>query len=655
MRDALASLPVPRRLLGILLILLAGLMAPHAANLDPLILSFFYLTALWRLLVIRHPHWMPGRWLLVLLMACALILVLFTTGLYDGRLAGTALLVVMLGLKLLEIRARRDIHVTVFLGYFLVLTQFLYDQSLSLAIYLFAGVLALTVIQVGLNRVHVDLRLQLRHTGGMLASALPLATVLFLLFPRLDTPLWAISSSASVTGISGDMTVGDIGKLTQSNEIAFRVRFFDEPPPPEQRYWRGPVLWQTDGRHWTAGGRPVQMASTNNRARAPFNYEVTLEPTGEYWLFGLDLVTRVPARTHINRNFALIAEQRVNERFTYQAGSDPELRPDALSSLERRLALQLPDEVSPRVADLARQWRSDPDVFDPRQISLKALRHFREQPFVYTLAPGTLGSDPVDEFLFETQRGFCEHYATSFVTLMRMAGVPARVVLGYQGGERNPHADHWVVRQSDAHAWAEIWVPETGWERIDPTAAVAPERIEYGIDLAQSQSGGHVVFSTGENSLIGGLWRNAAWIADAVDFGWHHWVVGFSAKRQNSLLDKVGLGDLKGLALAIALIIGGAAAIGIALLFTRLPKPKRRDPLPALWQRFVGKLQRAGLQPEPWQGADTVCGLAIQRFPSAADQLVAISRLYVQLRYGRRRDPRQMQALRNRIRVLQLR
>ena len=366
-------------------------------------------------------------------------------------------------------------------------------------------------------------------------------------------------------------------------------------------------------------------------------------------------MTRVPAGAHVNRNFALIAEQRINDRFTYRAGSDPERRPNGLSPFERRMALQLPGESSPRVKALATRLRGDSNGFDPRLVSQRALRHFREQPFVYTLSPGRLGDDPVDEFLFETRRGFCEHYATSYVTLMRLAGVPARVVLGYQGGERNPRADHWVIRQSDAHAWAEIWVPEVGWERVDPTAAVAPERIEYAIDTTQSLSGGRVVFSVGSDGLLSGLWRNAVWIADAVDLGWHHWVVGFSAKRQNSLLEKFGLGDLKGFALAIALIIGSAAAVGIVYLFAKLPKPKRRDPLPALWQRFVGKLQRAGFEPEPWQGADTVCGRAIQRFPSATDQLVAISRLYVQLRYGRRRDPRQMQALRNRIRVLQLR
>jgi hypothetical protein len=252
--------------------LLGLLMAPHAANLDAAILAFFYATALWRLWAIRQPRALPGRWMLLLLTVAALALVLFSSDLADGRTAGTALLVVMLGLKLLELRARRDIHVTVFLGYFLVLTQFLYDQSLWLAIYLFTGVVALTVIQVGLNRVRIDLRLQLRNTGFMLAGALPLASVLFLLFPRLDTPLWALNHASATTGISNDMTIGDIGRLSQSNEIAFRVRFLGTEPTAEQRYWRGPVLWQTDGRHWTAGGRTLRELSPRAAGTPPIRY-----------------------------------------------------------------------------------------------------------------------------------------------------------------------------------------------------------------------------------------------------------------------------------------------------------------------------------------------------------------------------------------------
>lgn len=652
MRDAMASLPIPRRLLAALLLLLAGLVLPHAANLDPAVLGFFYAATVWRLGAIRHPNWMPGRWLLLFMMLGALILVVLTTGLHDGRLAGTALLVVMLGLKLLEIRARRDVHVTVFLGYFLVLTQFLYNQSLSLAIFLFIGVLALTVIQVGLNRIRMDLYLQLRHSAAIIAGAMPLALVVFLLFPRLDSPLWAVSSSSATTGISGDLTLGDIGRLSRSNEVAFRVRFFGRTPTPPERYWRGPVLWQTDGRHWSAGVRAAEIGPPLTFVEAPIRYELTLEPTGEYWLFGLDRVVDVPPGATLNSNLALVSTERVDARMSYTTGSDPEHRTDTLSDYERRLGLQLPAHIAPRVQALVGQWQQEDS--DPRAIARRALRHFREQPFVYTLSPGTLGTDPVDEFLFETRRGFCEHYATSFVTLMRLAGVPARVVIGYQGGERNPHAEHWVVRQSDAHAWAEIWVAGSGWVRVDPTAAVAPERIEQSIDSALSQDADRVVFDTGASHFLAELWREAEWIADAVDLGWHHWIVGFSSDRQNSLLSKIGLGDLKGHGQVLALIFGSTMAIALAYLMTKLPKPVVRDPLPSLWRRFLRKLRHAGVTPAAWQGADTVCGLAIERFPAAADQLVAINRLYVQLHYGRRRDPYQMSALRHRIRVLRL-
>lgn len=655
MRDALAELPIPPQLLSALLFLVAALMAPHASNLSPAILGFFYTACAWRLLAQRYSILLPGKWALLVLMLFALALVIYTTGLYDGRLAGTALLIVMLGLKLLELRARRDIHVTVFLGYFLVLTQFLYNQSLWLAAYLFLGVLALNVVQVGLSRVHVELGGQLRKALGMLAAALPLALVVFLLFPRLDSPLWAISTSSAVTGISDEMSLGDIGQLTSSKETAFRVHFFGEVPSPAQRYWRGPVLWMTDGRRWTAGRAPAPAAKALVSSEVPIDYELILEPTGEYWLFGLDLVTDPPAGARLNHNLALVGNQRINKRFTYRASSDPNYRMRSLNTGERQLGLQLPEQVSPRLRQLVQQWQAETDPREPLQLVQRALAYFSEQPFVYTLSPGSLNSaDPIDQFLFETRRGFCEHYAGSFALLMRLAGIPSRIVLGYQGGEKNPRADHWLIRQSDAHAWNEVWIPELGWWRIDPTAAVAPERVEQSINSARSLDAGRVVFQVAGGGLIDDLWREAAWLADAVDLGWHSWIVGFSAERQNSLLDLFGLGGLNGLGLALAMLVGSTLAAGFVFLMARLPKPRARDPLPLLWRQFVDKLRRHGLAAAPWQGPDTVCKEASIYFPKASEQLRAINRLYVQLRYGRREDNQQLGALRRRIRRLRL-
>ena len=655
MRDALAQLPIPARLLTALLLLLGALMAPHAANLNPVILVFFYCTVLWRLIAQRRPEVMPRRWLLFLMMIGALALVVSTTNVADGRLGGTALLVAMLGLKLLELRARRDIHVTVFLGYFLVLTQFLYDQSLWLAAYLFCGVVALMSVQNGLNRVNIELRQQSRNTLAMLAGALPLAVVVFLLFPRLQAPLWGINTSRAVTGITDELTLGDIGRLSQSNRAAFRVRFFDRVPEADQRYWRGPVLWHTDGKSWNAGRLPVHALQLGAESTRSIDYEVTLEPTGEYWLFGLDLVTSKPAASQLNSNYSLVGHQRVNQRQTYRASSDPDLRINVLTDRERRMALQLPERISPRIKALVDRWQASSDPGRPNQLVQKALAHYRNEPFVYTLTPGTApDGDPVEHFLFDSRRGFCEHYAGSFTLLMRIAGIPARVVVGYQGGEKNPHADHWVVRQSDAHAWSEVWLPGLGWSRVDPTAAVAPERIEQPIDSGRSHDSDQVVFRVDEPDFVGALLRNAVWLADAVDLGWHRWVVGFTAERQSNLLAKVGLRDLKGIGLAVALVIGSGLALTIAYLLAQIPRTQAQDPLPALWQRLLRKLQRAGVRAPPWQGPDTICTVASETFPTARDQLTAITRMYVQLRYGQYGDPRQIGALRRRIDRLRL-
>ena len=654
MIDALATLPIPRRVLVVLLVALALMMVPHLANLSPAVLGLFAIALLWRLLALDHPKRLPGRGVLILLTIGAVILVITSTGLHDGRLTGTALLVSMLGLKLLELRSRRDVHITVFLGFFLALTQFLYNQSLWLAGYLLLGVAILIALQLSLSRVETDIKHQLRRAGMMLSAALPLALVVFLLFPRLHTPLWGINTDRAITGISGEMTLGNIGELSRSNATAFRVSFIDQVPTPEQRYWRGPVLWQTDGQRWQAGLRPIRASRTDQAGAAPVRYEITLEPTGEYWLFGLDTVTEAPPSSHINSNHALVGAQRVHRRFSYVAGSDPDYLQRELSAVERRYALQLPENVSPRVRALVDDWQTQTDAAKPTELVQKALDYFNREPFVYTLKPGRLDGDPIDTFLFETQRGFCEHYAGSFALLMRLGGIPSRVVIGYQGGDKNPHADHWVIRQSDAHAWTEVWLPELGWWRVDPTAAVAPERIEQSIDSALSEDQDQIVFRADTSGLFGTLWREAVWLADAVDFGWHRWVVGFDFHRQKHLLKDFGIEHLRGMGLAIALVVGCSLAITLVYLISRLPTPKRGDPMPRLWQSFRHKLRRAGMDTPAWQGPTDLCERATKTFPQQAGELAAIHRLYVQLRYGRHRDPRQVSSLRQRIARLKL-
>jgi protein-glutamine gamma-glutamyltransferase len=651
MTDALARLPIPRHSLVLVVVVIGLLMAPHLANLHAGVLAFFYATAAWRLLGMRLPILLPGRLALLALTLLALVLVVTTTQVQDGRLAGTALLAVMLGLKLVEVRNRRDMHVAIYLGFFLAMTLYLYDQSLWLAVYTVAGIAVLVRILIGLNRVESNPGQENRSAWWLMVAAVPLAIVVFLLFPRLQAPLWAVDSNTAVSGISDEMSLGTIGNLSQSTRVAFRVQFLGREPLPQERYWRGPVLWETDGQRWTSGLRSTQPVEQVRRGLEPVEYEITLEPTGEFWLFGLDTVVETPPGTFVNGNQSLVGKARVNRRHSYRALSYTDLVQDELTELQRESALQLPERVSPRVATLVADWRraaaSDAGVVE------SALRYFREQPFVYSLTPGTLSGDVVDRFLFETRRGFCEHYAGSFAVLMRLAGIPTRVVIGYQGGTRNPHGDHWVIRQSDAHAWNEVWLDD-GWRRVDPTAAVAPERIVRPIDPGLSMDSGRIVFDVGELHWLRSAWMDARWMVDAVELGWYRWVIDFTADRQNSLLERFGLSNRQGFGLALALVTASLVTLMAVYLLAQIQRPRQRDRLVTIWSRFTAKLHRAGLAVEPWQGPDTVCAVARQAFPGAGAEIAAINRIYVQLRYGRGSDPMLLRALQRRVRQLRL-
>jgi hypothetical protein len=298
---------------------------------------------------------------------------------------------------------------------------------------------------------------------------------------------------------------------------------------------------------------------------------------------------------------------------------------------------------------LAGSWREGGAA--PAQIVERALAYFNTEPFVYTLQPGTLGTDPLDEFLFETRRGFCEHYAAAFTLLMRLAGVPARVVTGYQGGELNPRGGYLMVRQADAHAWSEVWLEGSGWMRVDPTAAVSPERVERSIDPAGSVREGEVRFG-GERGLLGGLMRQFSWGLDALDLGWHRWVVGYTRDSQGRLLESVGLGFLQGRRLALGAVVFALAVLaGIALLLTRTER-RPADPVQAAWAKACAKLAAAGIVRAPEEGPWDLSGRVARTRPDLARSVHAIAALYIAQRYGREKGPEQLRRLRTLVREL---
>ncbi|HEX6736559.1 MAG TPA: DUF3488 and transglutaminase-like domain-containing protein, partial [Azonexus sp.] len=455
--------------------------APHFAHQPVWLSAFAGLSFVWAAWLWWSDRRLPGRWLLMLVVAggCAAIFAEFRS--LFGRDAGVALLVMLMALKLLELKSRRDAVVVVTLGYFLLLTHYFYSQSIATGLWLLAALWLLTAALIRVHGGHAATPVgTLRHAALLAGQALPFMLVLYLLFPRVAGPLWGLPQDAHAgrTGLSETMAPGNIANLARSGEIAFRVLFDGTPPPRDRLYWRGPVLEDFDGTSW----RPY--SGTTPRARLeflgpPLAYETTLEGHNRRWLLALDAPAAQPADTVLSGTLTANARQPIShrQRFRFAAGLDYRFNAEESPPVLARNLL-LPPGRNPRTIELARGWKTAGS--SPQALIDRALALFASQ-FFYTLQPPLLGENSVDDFLFTTRRGFCEHYAAAFVVLMRAAGVPARVVTGYQGGERNPVDGYLVVRQSDAHAWAEVWLADRGWVRVDPTAAVSPARIETGL------------------------------------------------------------------------------------------------------------------------------------------------------------------------------
>jgi transglutaminase-like putative cysteine protease len=455
-------------------------------------------------------------------------------------------------------------------------------------------------------------------------------------------PLWGLPKDAysGMVGLSDSMTPGSISQLILSDAIALRAEFDQAIPSPSQLYWRGPVLWHFDGRSWTAGNLPASLPPEAVEARGDrVSYTVTLEPHNKRWLFMLELPVAAPPEAVLSHDFQLLAHEPVRRRLRYAASSDLRYRLQAeLDAPTRRLALQLPDGGNPRTRLLGEQWAAS--EANGQAIVLRALTMFREQPFVYTLRPPLLGADSVDEFLFSSRRGFCEHYAGSFVFLMRSAGVPARVVTGYQGGELNPAGNYLLVRQTEAHAWAEVWLQERGWVRVDPTAAVSPRRVEAGVAAALPAGEPLPLLSRGDFPWLHKLYLN--W--DALNNGWNQWVLGYNEKKQLELLSRLTGSAVSWQEMAIWLM-ASVAAIILAISWLMLRGNRRRvDALQAAYLQFERKLARAGVQRQPYEGPLDFGRRVAAQWPAQAALIHAITRTYARLRYGKDAPTRQVEA-----------
>ena len=637
-----------------LLLLLACclVLAPHAMHVPFWITAASSLMLGWRSWITLRGNRLPPRWVLLPIVLLAMPGVYGTYQTFFGRDAGVALLVLLLTFKLLEMRARRDLFVVVCLSFFLMLTNLFYSQSFGTALLMLAATIAILTTQLSFQFTGTvpPLARRLRMCGTIVGLALPLTVVLFLLFPRIQGPLWGMPGDAqgARSGMSDTMAPGNIANLALSEDVAFRVKFADPMPARDALYWRGLVLGNYDGRTWSKlrlQGPPRTRAVTVVARSAPVHYQVTLEPSAQRWLYALDVPQAAPQLTdHLTRvtpELQLLANRPIEERVRYDASSvlRYDLQPD-----EDQIALQdwldLPPGFNPQTHALAARLRKETDqtaqAEDNAALVRTVLAMFRNEPFRYTLSPPRLGRDAVDDFLFTTRAGFCEHYASAFVVLMRALDIPARVVTGYQGGEFNTVDGFMTVRQSDAHAWSEVWLRGRGWVRIDPTAAVAPERIERNGNGATVRPvfGGLIELDLRRHTWLSALGMRI----DALGNSWNQWVLNYTPQRQKSLIESLGFERVDWATLTILMVALGSLVM-LAMVVPLLWKRTSLDPVELLYRRLCTRLARLGMARAAHEGPRAYAArLGAPDSPLTPGQLVVAERfikLYEALHFGR--------------------
>jgi transglutaminase-like putative cysteine protease len=575
----------------------------------------------------------PGALLVTMaVLVVPLLLVRFHT--FNGLVAGTALLSVAAGLKLLETKTRRDIYIITLIIYFVSMAALLEGDSFWLLAYLI-GVCWLTtatLLRLTSSGPAPGWRRSLRYGGRVLVQALPLALVFWLLFPRFAGPLWRIPNDSQVaaSGLSDTMSPGDITQLALSDEVAFRVRFEAATPPNRERYWRGPVLDFFDGHTWSRSPT-IQGAAALKPLGPSYKYTVMMEPHRHRWIFMLDWPSswNLP-RAELDSDYTLTQIDPLSRPVDVVGTSYTQVQAtEDLSSRTRSRDLRLPRNRNPRTIQLAQELRSA--HADDMEFVQAVLAMFRQQPFFYTLHPPTLSDNSVDDFLFDTKRGFCGHYASAFAALARAAGIPARVVTGYQGGTLNPYGDYWILRQSDAHAWNEVWIEGRGWVRVDPTAAIAPQRVERGLaDVAGTEESPASAWQLRSRWFSGMRLR-----FDMVKEIWRERILDFDQDSQRKLLEFLKIPEPDGQKLVLVLAV--AMSLVLAWLTWQVRRELERsstDETARAYTRLCAKLAAAGIARLPHEGAEAYALRVARLRPDLAGTVMNLCRQYSFLRYS---------------------
>ncbi len=558
-----------------------------------------------------------------------------------GPLPGTALLSLMLGIKALEITGYRDRVITLYTALFLLFVTVLFRESFLSGVYILLAAWILLSALCILNGQQP--RSSLGTTGRILAQALPLALIFFLLFPRLPGSLFGLIQNPSTgrTGLSSTLSPGSISKLIPSNAPAFRAEFDGQPPERDKLYWRAAVLRDYDGQKWTPGyagipwdhqAAPPSGANTKER----YAVRIALEPHNSRMLPALDIPVSASEKTFLLPGQVLKSKNKVKKTFAYNVASVPDFDWLPLSTAERTACLAINSRSNPRTrAVLAEMLPKRSAAKDKLQA---IVQFFQSQDFSYTLSPPPLPQkDPIDAFLFQTRAGYCEHFAQAAVWMARAAGLPARIVVGYQGGEFNPLAEFILVRESDAHAWAEVWLPHKGWTRVDPTSLVVPARIEHGARQIHPELYASPLWDIQGLNWMYSAWSQANMAWDALNYSWREWVVGYSNRKQSSLFSALGLtADIRDFLPQLILIVLGTFLTFMLFLALVLyvSRPTKQDPAQTLYLRFQKKLKKAGIHPLAYEGPLDLAFRAGKSRPDLDAKIQYIISLYIAQRFG---------------------
>jgi len=605
-----------------LLAAMAFVIAPHTLRI-PLWMSACCLAAGgWRWWIARNSLHSPPSWLMGLFALAVGAGAFVEYRRLFGREVGVAMLIVMLCLKILEMKNKRDAIVVIFLSFFLALTNFMYSQSILMGGYMMICVWLFVATLIGFNRIGTEatVRERLAPAGWLLAQSIPMMLVIFFLFPRLTGPLWSMpQDDKAITGLTDHIRPGDFSELTKSDAVAFRVDFEGAVPQAEDLYWRGPVLGQQQNSEWSMYNVGETRKLDFQPEGPPTRYRVTMQPHNKFWMFALDLPGTLPDNAIFTTDFQLRSRSPVVSLRSYEITSYLRYRVGTeLGRQERSQALAFTSYSNPRSIAYARKMREENP--DPKVLVDKLLKMYNSN-FEYTLEPpkSDTKANAIDAFLFDTRAGYCEHFASSFVFLLRVAGIPARIVTGYQGGEVNPISRQLIVRQSDAHAWAEVWFEDLGWARADPTFAVSPLRINRGVTAAV---GPVTVFDKFVAADQLGVLNELRFSWDALNNQWNQWVVGFNA-------------EVDWRSIAVWLIVAVLVTAGIAALFLMLRAYRtRKEPLVAAWDRLCARLARRGFVRGADEGPMDYLTRIRQTNAELAARVAPLVESYVRQRYA---------------------